>query len=166
MHVGTPRTTTIRSAAADSIGHLGSGIAGAVPRAFGVALGLMFQPLRLLAGMSLMGIAAKPQPSEYLLDIINFRVRTAAGQTAECVLRGENRSGELTLGDRVRVHGRRGWRAGHLITVSRVCNLDTGVVIRPRVPFAVRYALPIAVAKLAVGVLILLLLLAMCGVIK
>ncbi|MGA5464329.1 hypothetical protein [Mycobacterium sp. NPDC050041] len=167
MHVGDRRVTSRSQAAANSIASLGGGLAGAVPRAFGIALGVFFAPLRILAGLNMMGaLGGNRKRAEAEMEIQSFRTRLSAGDVVECVLRGENRSGEVALGDRVRVHGRRSFRAGNLINVTRVVNLDTGTVIRPHVPFGVRYALPLAVAKLAVGCCILLVLLTMCGVIR
>lgn len=53
VFVGDRRTLTRSAAAADSLSQLGAGLAGAVPRAFGLALGIMLAPLRILAGLSL-----------------------------------------------------------------------------------------------------------------
>jgi hypothetical protein len=167
IQVGDRRTVSRSQAAANAIANLGGGLAGAVPRAFGLALGMLFAPLRLLAGLSLMGVAGdRRRHSETELDVQSFRIRTSSHEVIECLLRGENRSGELALGDRVRVHGHRTFRGGQLLAATRVENLGTGAVIRPHIPFSVRYALPLAILKLAAGCFVLLLLLAMCGVIR
>lgn len=167
VFVGDRRTVTRSTAAADSLSNLGAGLAGAIPRAFGLALGIMFAPLRLLAGFSLMGAGRTvPTSTRKPVEIQSFRIQPDSGGAVDCVMRGENRGAELTLGDRVRVHGHSTLRGGRTITVTKVENLVTGTTIRPHIPFALRYALPIAILKLAVGALILLMLLAMCGVIK
>lgn len=142
-------------------------MAGAVPRAFGVALGIMFAPLRIVAGLSMIGaFGNNRKPSETMIEAQPFRIRTPSNDVVECVLRGENRSGDVALGDNVRVHGRRALRGGELVNVTRVENLDTGTVIRGHVPFSVKYALPLAILRLAAGCFILLILLAMCGIIR
>ncbi|WP_006246536.1 hypothetical protein [Mycolicibacterium tusciae] len=167
VFVGDRRTVTRSTAAADSLSQLGGGLAGAVPRASVLALGVFFAPLRVLAGLSLLGAAGnRPSGTRKPVEIQSFRIRPDSGGTVDCVLRGENRSSELALGDRVRVHGHRGIRGGRAINVTKVQNLDTGTTIRPHIPFAVKYAMPLAILKLLAGVLILLVLLAMCGVIK
>lgn len=165
--MGERRTVTRSTAAADSLASLGGGLAGAVPRAFGFALGALFSPLRILMGLSLLGGGANRQTdARRPIEVQSFRCRTGSANVVDCVLRGENHGGELALGDRVRVHGRRGFRGGAAVNVTKVQNLDTGAVVRPRVPFAIRYALPLALLKLALGCLVLLTLLAMCGVIR
>jgi hypothetical protein len=166
VQVGTPRTVTRCTAAANSVAGLGAGLASAVPRAVGIALGILFSPLRLLLGLSLLGAAGRRNaPTTHEIEIQSFRLQTDSGATVDCVLRGENRSGEVALGDRVRVHGHRSWRSGGAINITRVHNLDTGTVVRPHVPCSIRYTMPLALMKLAVGCFILLLFLAMCGVI-
>lgn len=167
IFVGDRRTVTRSTAGADSLSSLGGGLASAVPRAMALALGVFFAPLRMLAGLSLLGAMGNGQSAPLKpIEIQSFRVQPDGGSAIDCVLRGENRSGELSLGDRVRVYGHRTMRGGRAINVTKIQNLLTGTTIRPHIPFAVKYALPLALLKLAAGVLILLLLLAMCGVIK
>lgn len=167
VFIGDRRTVTRSTAAADSLSQLGEGLAGALPRATALALGVFFAPLRVLTGLSLIGaVGNRPSGARKPLEIQSFRIRPDSGGAVDCLLRGENRSGELALGDRVRVHGQRGIRGGRAIYVTKVQNLDTGTTIRPHVPFAVKYALPLAILKLCTGALILLMLLAMCGIIK
>lgn len=99
IFVGDRRTVTRSTAAADSLSSLGGGLAGAAPRAMALALGIFFAPLCMLAGLSLLG-ARGNSPLDPLrpVEIQSFRIRPDSGGAIDCVLRGENRSGELALG--------------------------------------------------------------------
>lgn len=108
---------------------VGTGVATAVPRAFGIVLAILFAPLRWLLLLPSMMAGRRPgRPDTQQVPGTPFMVEGDDDREYECYIRGEVRGGFLRLGDQVDVAGR--LDRSSVLRVDSVTSQRTGAVVK------------------------------------
>jgi hypothetical protein len=157
------RFESVSTEVSDQLGHLASQLLTLPFRAIGIILAIIFAPLRILLGASLMGMAGRKGSSERIqVPGIPFRVEAGDGSVYQCFLRGEMRGGAIHLGDRVEVKGRLS-RRSNVLQVAQVMDVRSGARSHGHVPAGARKLTAKGVAQVALAAFFLLFLLYSCG---
>jgi hypothetical protein len=125
--VGSERMESVSLAAHNAMSHVATGVLTAIPRAIGLVLALLFEPLRMLFVPSLSaGSRRQQRPSQVQVPVTPFVLRGDDGNAYDCILRGEVRGGFLKLGEPVEVIGR--IDRSSVVRVSQVRSLRTNAI--------------------------------------
>lgn len=162
-NVQPERLESVSTEASDQLGHFAGQLFTLPFRALGIVLGVIFAPLRLLLGLSLMGMGGKKRSSERIQLVgTPFRVEADDGSVHQCFIRGEMRGGAIHLGDRVEVTGRLS-RRSNVLQVAQATDLRSGARSHGHVPASARNLTAKAIVQVALAVLVLLFLLHSCA---